>query len=325
MTNAKKPMTAYAMFLTQNYCREDEYPMEFTYGYKYVELPYEKTITKDVPAFEKVCDKAAECGFDKILIFTGDALVYDTHPELALPGAWTKEELKAQIERIRSLGMEPIPMLDFSAAHDVWLGEYAYKLSTDEYYKVCADLIGELCELFGGPSLFWLGLADENESAQARYRVCTVRDDLLKARDTAFLISECRKHGARPWLCGELFLSSPELFEKTVGRDVLIGGFIARDFSAKSVLNGTSVIPDIDVYRKLAPLGYSVTPALNAYRVYFVGEMLTAFLRDNLSEAAKKNVVGFVRIPFLAVRAENIYKLLFEAEHTKAALEAWNG
>ncbi len=323
--NAERPMTAYAMFLTQNYSRSEEYPMEFTHGYKYAELPYEKTITKDVPTFERLCDKAKECGYDKILIFTGDALEYGTHPEIALPGAWTKDELKAQIERIRSLGMEPIPMLDFSAAHDVWLGEYAYMLSTDEYYRVCADLIGELCELFGSPSLFWLGLCDENAEAQEKYKIRRVRDDLQKARDTAFYIAECRKHGAKPWLGGELALTSPELFEKTVDKDVLIGGFLARDFSTKAVLNGTQFIPDIEVARKLAPLGYKITPALNGYRVYYVGEWVTEFLNKNLSEEAKKNVVGFVRLPFLAVREENVYKLLFEAEHNKTALEAWNG
>ncbi|MBQ9544988.1 MAG: hypothetical protein IJV00_07670 [Clostridia bacterium] len=323
--NGSKPFNAYAMFLTQNYCREDEYPMEFTYGYKYVELPYEKTVTKDIPTFEKLCDKAKECGFEKILIFTGDALRYDTHPEIALPGAWTKEELKRQIQRIKALGMEPVPMLDFSAAHDAWLGEYSRMLCTKEYYKVCADLIGELCELFGKPSLFWLGLANENEAVQERYKFINVRDDLQKARDTAFYIAECRRNGAKPWLCGELALTSPELFMKTVDKDVLIGGFIARDISAKAILKGDQFVADIEVFRKLAPLGYQITPALNAFRTFNVAETVTKFLSEYFSDEEKKNVAGFVRLPFIAVREENVYKLLFEAEHNKKALDAWNG
>ena len=47
-------------------------------------------------------DTAAESGFGKMLIFTGDALKYETHPEIAKEGAWTKAELKAQLDAAES-------------------------------------------------------------------------------------------------------------------------------------------------------------------------------------------------------------------------------
>ena len=52
--------------------------------------------------------------------------------------------------------------MNFSAYHDLWLQEYGKSLiSTPEYYKVCKDLIDEVCELFEYPEYFHLGLDEE--------------------------------------------------------------------------------------------------------------------------------------------------------------------
>ena len=315
-------ISAYTAFLTSNFSREQSLPMFFTPAYRHVETPYEPTVTKDIETFEKVCDKAAKSGFNKLLIFTGDALVYDSHPEIALPGAWTKTELKYQLDRIRSLGMEPIPMLDFSAAHDVWMGEYSKMVSTPEYYKVQSDLIAELCELFGHPSLFWLGMAGETAEVQQLFRLSVIRDPLLMAHDTAYLISECRKHGAKPWLCGELATQDKELFMKTVDRDVLIGGFTVKDFSAARVLAGIRPLADFAVFRTLAPEGYPITPALSAWRVRDVPEALISLLKGRIPHEAVK---GFVRLTFFPVRKENEHKLYYEAEVNREQTALWYG
>ena len=313
---------AYAVFLTSNFSRDQEGQLDYTAEYRRVELPFERTVTKDVPAFEKVCGKAAECGFDKLLIFTGDALRYETHPEIAKDGAWTVGELKEQLAKIRSLGMEPIPMLDFSAAHDIWLGEYSYMVSTEDYYRVCADLIDELCGIFGGPSLFWLGLGEENSEAQMKYDYSVVRGDRLFIHDMKFLFDACRKNGAAPWISCDFYTEYPHLFGEAVGKDVLISSYGARYYySPESVLSGQKEMKCLEAIGELTKMGYKTVPMLSSWRHSKAPECSVDVLKK---WADRENVVGFLRCPFLPVREENLFKLFFEAENTKRILERWN-
>ena len=314
-------ISAYSVFLSTNVSREQPLPINFTPGFQHVEIPYSPRITKDIGTFEKVCDEAAKSGFNKLLIFTGDALVYDSHPEIALPGAWTKDELKYQIDRIRSLGMEPIPMLDFSAAHDVWMGEYSKMVSTPEYYRVQADLIAELCELFGQPSLFWLGMSGETAEVQRLFGLSVIRDPLLMAHDIAYLISECRKHGARPWLCGDLALTDKELFLRTVDRDVLISGFYVSYISMRRLKLGTFKVPDLEIFSALEPYGYSFTPALSAYRLRDFVPSLIPLLKERVDRGSVK---GFVRLTFFVPNKTDEHKLYYEAQINPEDLRLWD-
>ena len=55
-------ITAYAAFLTSNFSRDQEGVLDYTENYRRVEMPFEKTVTKDIPSFERLCDTAAENG-----------------------------------------------------------------------------------------------------------------------------------------------------------------------------------------------------------------------------------------------------------------------
>ncbi|MBQ9544986.1 MAG: hypothetical protein IJV00_07660 [Clostridia bacterium] len=322
-------ITAYAAFLTSNFSRDQEGVIDYTENYRRVEMPFEKTVTKDIPSFERLCDTAAENGINKFLIFTGDALRYETHPEIAREGAWTKAELKKQLDRIRGLGMEPIPMLDFSAAHDIWLGEYSYMVSTPEYYKVCEDLIGEMCDFFGKPSLFWIGLGEENAEAQLKYDYSVVRGDLLFMHDMHFLFDVCRKNGARPWVCCDFYNDFPHLFaktmplEKALPKDVLVCDYAARyRYPTQSIISGVKRMPNLEALRDLTAAGYQATPMLSSWRNAWTPESIVDVMKI---WATRENVAGFLRCPFIPVRYENLYKLLFEAKNTKKIIERWNG
>ena len=65
--------------------------------------------------------------------------------------------LKEELKKLRDAGLEPIPKLNFSTAHDTWLGPYSRCVSTPTYYKACEDLIEEVVELFDKPRFFHLG------------------------------------------------------------------------------------------------------------------------------------------------------------------------
>jgi len=52
-----------------------------------------------------------------VIIDLGEFPVYPSHPELALPGSRSPDWIRGEVRRLKSLGLEPIPKLNFSAAH----------------------------------------------------------------------------------------------------------------------------------------------------------------------------------------------------------------
>ena len=79
-------------------------------------------LTCDEKLWIELTEKAASSGLNMIVVDLGEAIQYKSHPEIAIKGAWTVEKLREDIERMRKIGLEPIPKLNFSACHDFWLG-----------------------------------------------------------------------------------------------------------------------------------------------------------------------------------------------------------
>lgn len=151
-------------------------------------------------------EKMAKVGANMVLIDLGDAIRYDSHPEIAVNGAWTPARLHQEVRRIKDLGMEPIPKLNFSAGHNTWLREYSKMVSTPEYYKVCADLIGEVCDLFDHPRFFHLGMDEESALHQKYYRYVVIRQNDVWWNDFLYLVSQVEKHKAQAWIWPDYML-----------------------------------------------------------------------------------------------------------------------
>ena len=83
-----------------------------------------------------------------VVIDLGEAIQYQSHPELAVKGSWPVEKFRKELARLRAMGLEPIPKLNFSTTHDTWLKEYGRQVSTPTYYRVCADLVREVLREF---------------------------------------------------------------------------------------------------------------------------------------------------------------------------------
>ena len=114
--------------------------------------PYGDMVLKSARS-ELLCDRRvwtettdflAERGGNLLVIDLGEGLRYESHPELAVTGSWTAEELRKELARLRAKGITPIPKMNFSTAHDEWLGEYSRMVSTPKYYEVCKDLLEEV-------------------------------------------------------------------------------------------------------------------------------------------------------------------------------------
>ena len=76
--------------------------------------PFDKELTTDDDTWKEVVDFLPTQGFNAVLIDVGDGIQYESHPEVSIPGAWSKDKLKKQLDYMRSLGLTPIPKLNFS-------------------------------------------------------------------------------------------------------------------------------------------------------------------------------------------------------------------
>ena len=115
-------------------------------------------------------------------------------------GDETVDRFRAELARLRAMGLEPIPKLNFSTAHDTWLKDYGRQVSTEPYYRVCADMIAEVCEIFDRPRFFHLGYDEETAGHQAQYSYAVVRQGELWWHDFLFFVKEVERRGVRPWI-----------------------------------------------------------------------------------------------------------------------------
>ena len=87
---------------------------------------YKDEMYCDKEVWKKVVDFLPSQGFNTLLIDIGEGLQLDSHPEISTKGAWTKEELRAEIARLREMGITCLPKFNFSCRHNAWMGEWAY-------------------------------------------------------------------------------------------------------------------------------------------------------------------------------------------------------
>lgn len=216
----------FKMYLGDNIA-DDSATRETIYGEKY----YTKLNT-DKTAWAEIAEKAVEFGFNSVLIELADGVKYKSHPELAIEGAWEVEELREELQKLRDMGLTPYPKLNFSTAHDAWLGLYSRMISTKEYYALVRDLITEVVEIFDKPEMFHIGLEDEGHHAQVRYDYVCFRQHDLYWHDYKFFLDCIREHGVRPWVAIDPYLVNKEKFLEYTDKDVVVspsynGGFFS--------------------------------------------------------------------------------------------------
>lgn len=182
---------------------------------------YRPYLRFDESLWNDLLHEMASNGLNMVVIDLGDGVLYESHPEIAVQNAWSVSKLKDELHKIRSIGLEPIPKLNFASSHDAWLGEYSRCLSTDVYYKVCADLIAEVIELFDTPRFFHLGMDEEDTKNQRDYRYLVVRQYDLWWHDFLLLCAEVEKTGVRPWIWSDYLWHHPDTFLDRMPKNVL--------------------------------------------------------------------------------------------------------
>jgi hypothetical protein len=110
---------------------------------------------------------AKKKGMNMIVVELAEALRYPSHPEIALTGknadqsSRSAEWMNERVRKCREIGLEVIPQLNFSATHDAWLGFYSRMVSSPTYYRVTADLIRDVYDIFEKPPYIGMGMDEE--------------------------------------------------------------------------------------------------------------------------------------------------------------------
>lgn len=203
--------------------------------------------------WDKLIEELGKSGVNMLVIDLGEGVKYQSHPEIAIKGAWEVDMLKNELKKLRTMGIEPIPKLNFSTTHDHWLGKYSRCISTEEYYSVCRDLIAEVIDIFDKPRFFHLGMDEETYEHQRDMQYIVVRQYDLWWNDLKFLVSEVEKKGARAWIWSDhLWRHKEEFFCRMPKTVVQSNWYYDADFN-DSILY-------VRAYLELAEKGYYQIP-----------------------------------------------------------------
>ena len=253
------------LHLSHNMWGEYVAPGEKRYpGLKYIDdhvLLVEET-------WKAVTERMQRRGYNHAVLDIGDAMVFPSHPELAITGSWTADRLRAEIARLKAMGIEAVPKLNFSTGHDGWLKEYGRMISTRKYYEVVKDLINDTCEIFGHPRQFHVGLDEEETLHGKQLPMCIVRRGEFWWHDANYYFECVRKNGAQPICFGvHAYLETgAEMFFRNMPKDVVqnfclyMSDFDEKDLKRKGEKNvmARRRIQKIAYLREIAKKGYQV-------------------------------------------------------------------
>ncbi len=272
-------------------------------------LRFDETVWNDLLA------QCVDAGLNTVLIDLGEGVRYDTHPELAVEGSWAPEKLRAELARMRDMGLEPLPKLNFSTCHDAWLGPYSRAVSTDAYYAVCRDLIGEVIDLFDTPRFFHLGMDEETCQHQRNFAYAVIRQFDLWWHDLYFYLDEVEKGGVRPWVWSDYVWHHPDAFYRNMPRSVLQSNwYYANDFG-----------PEADraqAYVGLQEHGFDQVPTGSNWRTPENMGLTVDFCQQAIEP---EHLYGFLQTawqPTLAACAKTHAEAIKQLADAKRALEA---
>ena len=271
----------------------------------------------DRQLWDEYLQALVECGSNAVVIDLGDAMIYDSHPEIAVEGAFTKDEMRRELDRLNSLGLEVIPKLNFSATHDEWLGEYSRMLSTEKYYEVCRDLIKETAELFDA-RLFHIGFDEETYEHQRDYTHVTVRQGDLWWHDLKFMAECVEECGARALVWSDYARTKPDEFVARLPKSVIpVNWYYFTEFG-----EGISEFAKmrVDPFHILEDNGFDQIPGGSIEYCRDNIEMLAKYCKEYISS---EHLLGFIQTTWASVETQYRDKLFDGAITLGEAIRAF--
>ena len=174
----------------------------------------------------KWLNKASEMGYNAVLWEIEDEVKWETCPECASDDAFTKEEFKEIISYSRSLGLEPIPLLQ-TIGHAEYVLQHkkyysfredstrydCYCTSNDDVKNFIKKWIREYLEVFGDVKYFHLG-GDEAYAFATCSKCKAIADKYGKNKLYADYLNDIAQplfeRGIKPGIWGDMILSHPK-------------------------------------------------------------------------------------------------------------------
>ena len=294
-------------------------------------------------AWEELIRSAHEHGFNQIVLDLGEGVQYESHPELARKGAWSRARVHEEVARCRDLGIELIPKLNFSATHHMWLGEYRRMMSTSVYYKVCRELIEEVYELFEHPTYVHLGMDEEGDPQFFKeLDMVHYRQGELIWHDLKFLCDCVLKCGAKPWIWADMCIYHPDEFRKRIPyTDVVLSPWIyfavrrehwtlisskQRYLDSNEGKMGLTYMEEAPIWQamthegvKAANDGYDTVPCASVWGEceYCSDDVVEHFINNCNNE----HLIGFMTAPWIRTNLKQLGQIKASFETLAAARE----
>lgn len=289
--------------------------------------------------WQRIVEKAVELGFNQIVLDLGEGVHYASHPELAHPGAWTRERVREEVRSLKEKGIALIPKFNFSACHHLWLGDYRRMLGLPEYYRVCRDLISEVYDLFDKPEYIHIGMDEEGDTRFFRNMdLVAYRQGELLWHDLQFLLDCVRDTGAMPWIWADIAFLEPEEFRKRIkpGSVMLspwnyrglkeehytpIAGSIYEDYYKGTGYTYVEEDPLCVRYMEnsipTAKDGYDIVPCASVIWNEYNADDVVEYFMQNMTD----HTAGFMVAPWQTTTGEFEDEIIKNMEALKAALD----
>jgi hypothetical protein len=271
-----------------------------------------KVFETDEVVWDAAIKQMALQGVNMVVINLDDAILWESHPEIAVKNAWSPTYLRKKLAEIRKLGIEPIPLLNFSSTHDAWLGEYSRMLSTKKYYEVCKDLIAEAIDIFDTPRFFHLGMDEETYKHQSKkshpFDYIAIRQNDLWWHDLYFYIDVVKENGVRPWVWSDYEWHHPKKFFEKMPKSVIQSNwYYSPKFEWDTLLESQKI--QVKAYIDLEKAGYEQIPTASFHtndRPESIG-LTVEFCSSNISD---KQLLGFMQTFWMPTIEKNKERIL---------------
>lgn len=235
--------------------------------------------------------KAAACGATHVLFDLAEGLSYPSHPELWVKGAWDAQKMRDFVAKLRTMGLEAIPSLNFATCHDEWLGEYSRMVSTPKYYEVCRDLIRDVYEIFS-PKIIHIGMDEEDVHHYPNLSCRVIRQGELYWHDVNFYVREVERLGARAMMAADKIWWEREAFVRHVPKTVLQQNwYYGLEFDLAKLKGMFRNY--VDAYRWLDEAGYEQTPGTTTWVDAYDPSVMAKYAKD--APAQYENMPDTVR------------------------------
>lgn len=286
---------------------------------------YSDTLRCDAGIWESMTQRMADTGWSMAIVDVADGVEYQSHPDIAVTGAWSRERLREELARLRELGLEPIPKLNFSATHDAWLKDWSRRVGTPEYRSLARELISEVVDLFGRPRFLHLGMDEESAENQRGAQLAVTRQHDLWWEDLEALVSAVEEAGSRAWVWSDHAWAEPEAYYRRMPTAVVQSNWYYRNaFSGAdeqtrpTKLNHTE---EYVTYLDLDDHGYDQVPTASNWLYRDNLARTVDFVRQRVNP---ERVLGFMQTSWRFFLPQFTHQLTEAIDALPAAKARWS-